>query len=317
MAGETLSIVIPAWKSTYLEASLKSLATQTDLRFRVYVGDDAGSVDIKHIAERFSGQLDLMYHRYEERLGASSLVQQWNRCVRLSGESWVWLFSDDDVADPHCVARFFEVLEETQASYDVYRFNSVSIDDNGHLTAVHPPHPQEESAPEFLYHTLTNQRTSPAPEYIFSRRIFDANEGFVDFPLAWSSDHASYAKFSRKSGFRAISGPVVRWRRSGQNISSRHDGFVATRKLRAVMDYCQWLEGFSASSGDGSHGIYVSEDLLATARRRWALRQWRSYIGSCPPRRGRRDDVGVRCAHRLDRVDAAVLRARTVNSGST
>ena len=36
-----LAIVIPYYKLTFFEATLQSLADQTDKRFMVYIGDDA------------------------------------------------------------------------------------------------------------------------------------------------------------------------------------------------------------------------------------------------------------------------------------
>ena len=36
-----LAIVIPYFKLTFFEATLQSLANQTDKRFKVYIGDDA------------------------------------------------------------------------------------------------------------------------------------------------------------------------------------------------------------------------------------------------------------------------------------
>jgi hypothetical protein len=40
-----LAIVIPYYKRTFFEETLQSLAKQTDKRFVVYVGDDAGQED--------------------------------------------------------------------------------------------------------------------------------------------------------------------------------------------------------------------------------------------------------------------------------
>lgn len=36
-----LAIIIPYYKFTFFEATLQSLANQTDQRFKVYIGDDA------------------------------------------------------------------------------------------------------------------------------------------------------------------------------------------------------------------------------------------------------------------------------------
>lgn len=40
-----LAIIIPYYKFTFFEATLQSLANQTDQRFKVYIGDDASLED--------------------------------------------------------------------------------------------------------------------------------------------------------------------------------------------------------------------------------------------------------------------------------
>src|SRR5690348_11740615 len=100
-----LAIVIPAYKPDFLRAALDSIAAQTDRRFRVYIGDDCGPPAIAEAsAELAKKGVDVVYHRFGDNLGGRSLPAQWNRCVGLSTEPWVWLFSDDDVMAPDCVA---------------------------------------------------------------------------------------------------------------------------------------------------------------------------------------------------------------------
>ena len=109
-----LAIVIPAYKAEFLEEALASLEAQTDRRFRVYVGDDASPGALEVICDRHRQQLDLSYHRFAENRGRDYLVDQWHRCIGLSSEPWIWLFSDDDVMEPGCVAAFYAALEETR-----------------------------------------------------------------------------------------------------------------------------------------------------------------------------------------------------------
>jgi len=83
-----LAIIIPAYKEPFLYEALESLARQDDLRFKVYVGDDASPANLKEIVDQFTDRLDISYHRFSENLGGTSLAQQWNRCVRMSAEPW-------------------------------------------------------------------------------------------------------------------------------------------------------------------------------------------------------------------------------------
>ena len=57
-----LAIIIPYFKLTFFEATLQSLANQTDKRFKVYIGDDASPHDCALVLNQFIGQFDLTYH---------------------------------------------------------------------------------------------------------------------------------------------------------------------------------------------------------------------------------------------------------------
>ena len=112
--------------------SLNSLAKQTNKNFNIYVGDDCSPSDIKSICDKYHHQLSIDYYRFDNNLGGTNLVQQWERCVdRIKDEKWIWVFSDDDVAEEACVAKFYQAITETTGYYDVYRFNTCVIDAHG------------------------------------------------------------------------------------------------------------------------------------------------------------------------------------------
>src|SRR5271170_7833477 len=121
--SSTLAIVIPAYKTKYLDAALASIASQTNKNFKVYVCDDGSKEDIKSITEKYAGQLNLQFHRFDENLGKTDLVGHWNRSVAMADEEWIWLFSDDDVMAPGCARAFFDALELTNSQHNLYRFN--------------------------------------------------------------------------------------------------------------------------------------------------------------------------------------------------
>lgn len=277
-----LAVVIPAYKPEFFREALESLAIQTNQRFRVYVGDDAGPPDLRAVSRMYGRRLDLVYHRFEENLGGRFLVRQWARCVELSVEPWVWLFSDDDLADAECVARFYEKLEETPARYSVYRFNTVRVDANGEVLLLNPPHPASESSVEFLYHVLTNQRKSYAVEYIFRRSTFDERGGFVELPLAWCSDHATWASFGSETGIALIEGARVRWRASGLNLTTRPSPETDAEKLEAVLSFCRWMRSFLVATGNGPLATDLPPARIEEAVSSWALAQWRGLAPACP-----------------------------------
>ena len=241
MNHNSLAIIIPAYKGRFLNRALESIVAQTDQRFRVYVGDDASPDDIAKICNCYADKTDIRYHRFAHNVGGSSLVEQWNRCIKLSSEDWIWLFSDDDVMDPECVAAFHETLETSKKPFDLYRFHTCTIDAAGKVVTISPPHPVIETSIEFTYHRLCGNRSSYACEYIFSRETFDRNHGLVDFPFGWCADDATWIVFGEKTGICTIPGPKVGWRNSGENVS-RNDKKFRQGKIEASILFLQWLE---------------------------------------------------------------------------
>ena len=247
-----LAIVIPAYKPDFFEETLNSLKKQTDGRFRVYIGDDASLADLKSIAEPFFSQLDMAYHRFPDNLGAISLVQHWSRCVSLSSEPWVWLFSDDDVVSPDCVAMFYKTMQFTGSQYDLYRFDAEYIDATGQWVRSPAVMPSTASSLELLYHRVINGAISAMPEHIFSRHAYERDGGFVDFPLAWCSDHASWMRIARKTGLHVIPGARVKIRNSGVNISScKNQGVI---KAEACLAFLAWFK--KATDDKGFFGVH-------------------------------------------------------------
>ena len=271
-----LAVIIPAYKSEFLDEALESLAAQTCKDFKVYIGDDASPHDLASIVEPYKACLDIVYKRFETNVGGVSLTQQWDRCVKLSSEPWVWLFSDDDIVEPECVETFFQTLENTSGEYDLYRFNTCCINADGDVTRYMPPHPAIETSLEFVYHRLVSQRSSFVVEYIFSRRAFDVYGGFVDFPVAWNSDDATWVSLGRRSGICTMAGPLVCWRKSGLNLSSNHP-VLAERKIEAGISYLEWLESFFCEETS------PVKKLVDSARYGWFKQQLRTVRIPCQP----------------------------------
>jgi len=268
--NKPLAIVIPAYKAKFIEAALDSILAQTIPSFRVYVGDDCSPENIKQICDRYSNHLDLIYKRFEDNLGQTSLVTHWNRCIRLSSEPWVWLFSDDDIMEPECVETFLDTRNSLKNRYNVYRFNTLEIDTNENVTRINPPHPQFENGIRFAYHRLISMRASYVSEFIFSRYVFERTGGMIDFPIAWCTDDASLITFAGDDEIITMQGPKVRWRNSGINVSSRNT-FYQDQKIEAAFQYIQWLNHFFARF-EGVD-LEISIEKWTQCQKNWIYRQ--------------------------------------------
>jgi len=269
-----LGIVVPAFKERFLARTLNSIASQTDQRFNLYVFDDHSPAPIETLA-RSARLKQLNYHRFDENLGSKSLARNWNRCVQQVEEPWVWLFSDDDIMEPACVQRFYAALDSSAPKTAVYRFNTVIIDAEDRPIRLNPPHPPFESWMQFAYFLLSGSRQSTAQEAIFSKQAWERQGGFVDFPLAWGSDHANTIALGAERGIATLEGPRVRFRQSGENISSRRAGKDLEPKLEATQLFVSWLLEFSKAHPD-------PEFCLGPQALREVTRQWFfSHLEAC------------------------------------
>lgn len=257
-----VAIVIPAYKSEYLTSTLQSLSNQTNQDFTIYIGDDCSPYDLKSIVNEFSGQLDIVYHRFEDNLGSISLTRQWERCIDLTIEEWIWLFSDDDIVAENAVQVFYEVYDPQSL---LYKFNTQVIDASGSLHSSYSKFDHLNlgqitlNSDDFIKNRLACKGyRSFAVEYIFHRSLYEKFK-FVDFPLAWGSDDATWFLYSlnNKKKFTILPANVY-WRYSGINISSDLKTLaVVEQKLEAAKQYIEWVRGTSSQ-----YQVEVSDDLL-------------------------------------------------------
>lgn len=233
-----LAIVIPAYKSLFFEKALESLAQQTNSDFTVYVGDDNSPFDLESICLKFEDRLDIHYTKFSENLGGRSLVQQWRRCIDLTqGEEWLWLFSDDDIVDANCVDSFYKTIFIDKKAFDVYRFNTRIIDDEGAIQGETNESPFVDSSINMAYYILHGQRGNSMPDHIFSRTIYN-KYNFVETDFAQAADWATSIQFATDKGICTIQGTKVNWRLGAHNIS----GTVRHNRVKAFKGHIQFLK---------------------------------------------------------------------------
>jgi len=254
-----LAIVVPAHRLRHFEESLLSIAEQTDRRFRVYVGDDASPEPLESTVDRFRSSLDIHYTRFPENLGGHDLVAHWRRCILLTkDERWLWLFSDDDLMAPECVASFYRTLDEsTQPNLDLYRFQLDFVDERSVQFNRPASHPSYETHNELLAAMLTDRRRAwRAQDHIFSREVYEQTGGFVSFPSAIYSDFATWLRFASTRGVGTISGARVSWRSHSTGISSGLRKANRAEWLAAAALYLTWLDSFARQHGRRTEEIF-------------------------------------------------------------
>lgn len=168
-----MAIVIPAYKGRFLKETLDSIAVQAHKdEFVLYIGDDASPERLDKIVESYQNKVNLVYHRFSENMGGKDLVAHWERCIQLSAEPFIWLFSDDDLMPADGVERVMEVLSRPhhQRGY-FFRFPLAVIDgENKRIRANRPLEEGSVSCYRLLLDKLQGKIDSAAVEYVFSGR---------------------------------------------------------------------------------------------------------------------------------------------------
>ncbi|HRH34648.1 MAG TPA: glycosyltransferase family 2 protein [Catalimonadaceae bacterium] len=233
-----LAIVIPAFKPDFLEKALQSIENQNTKNFQVYIGDDGSPHNLWKIAEPFVNRNGWIYHRFETNEGGTNLVNHWNRCVALSHEPWIWLFSDDDEMSPDCVAAFHEKIQSSNSS--VLKFNFSIIDEESNVLEMNQSEEKAISGFDFGRLRFERKILTSAVEFVFKRSAYDREAGFVNFPSAWCSDDASWIAFSEPEKIEKIDYGLVLWRMSKVNISSLAGSYIEA-KTEAALQFICWF----------------------------------------------------------------------------
>jgi hypothetical protein len=222
-----LAIIIPYYKLTFFKATLLSLASQSNQQFIVYIGDDASPENPIDLLEKYKGQFDFEYHRFESNLGRTSLTQQWERCIALSGdEEWIMILGDDDVLVENVVEEFYANLREIEnEGINVVRYATQTIDGYGLVISGIYEHPKLEKSTDFLFRKFKGLTRSSLSEYVFWREAYTKYK-FRNYPLGWHSDDIAWIDFTVDKPVYTINKSKVFIRMSNLNISGKMDNEI-------------------------------------------------------------------------------------------
>lgn len=236
---DKLAIIVPAYKPDFLRQALDSIENQTNKAHQVYIFDDASPFDLGSIIQPYLDRNGWQFVRFEENWGQKDLVGHWNRCVRMTSEPWVWLFSDDDLMEKSCVENFYQTMK-VDSDASVFKFNLQIINEKSEVIDSNFPCPKRISGFDFGDLRFNRKLFSSAVEFIFRRNAFDDQNGFVNFPSGWCSDDASWIAFSGSHSIISMDNGLVFWRMSNVNISSKTGDFVRI-KIDSSVQYMAWF----------------------------------------------------------------------------
>ncbi len=109
-----ISVCIPTYNyADYLPFAIESVLGQSFTDFELIIQDDCSKDNTAEVVERYLSDRRLIFETNECNLG---LAGNWNRCLsKARGEYLKFVFADDLLASPDCLARMSSVLDRDRS----------------------------------------------------------------------------------------------------------------------------------------------------------------------------------------------------------
>lgn len=236
-----VSFIMPAYKKRFLREAIASILAQTFRDFELVVVDDCSPEDLKEVVDEFHDER-VAYHRNDENIGGRDLVLAWSHAMSYARGEWCVLASDDDVWLPQCLERLMRLVDK-YPTCDLFHARCAYIDANGRWNDIAPGRLELESQIQMSYQRSVLRARQQAPDFMFRLSAWRRVGGFVNFPLAWYSDDASWMVLA-KNGCAHTAEVSFLFRESGINLSSSHDALLSA-KIDAGFAFFDWMKEFS------------------------------------------------------------------------
>lgn len=239
------SILIPAFKTQYLNECIESVLSQTYSDFELVIVNDASPENLDVVVNGFSDPR-IHYYKNEIGFGAEHVVGNWNRCLELAKGDYVICMGDDDKLMPTCLEQYKQLIEK-YPNLDVYHARFDLIDENSQIHRVNYVDKRDEY--ESTYDLLKNRfngRYQFIGDYLFRTSFLREKGGFVDFPCAWFSDEISVAMCAGKKGIANTQKVGFCYRISDRTISNNTK--MTDLKLDAADFAKEWYSSFISNN---------------------------------------------------------------------
>jgi hypothetical protein len=242
----SLAIVIPYYNIDYFDKTMFSLASQTDKRFKVYIGNNNSPNDPENILENYRDKLDMIYNEFNNERNPVTLSEQFLQCVSMiSNEEWFMILGDDDILEPNVVSDFYRHLPQINKNQiNVVKYSTILINTYDDLISTVYKHNQIQKSTDLYIRKITNRSRSSLSEHIFRTEQF-LEYKIPYFPLAWHTDDMMVLLYSKFDRIYCISDSVVAIRISGKNISSWGNKNIKDKTEASVLFYSKLIINYN------------------------------------------------------------------------
>lgn len=226
-----VSVVMPAFKATYLEAALDSVARQDYRPLELVICDDCRSDEVADIVRRFSecADFEIRYFHNPKRLNE---INNLARGIELAAGEYVKFLYDDDVLQPECISSLVALMQ-SDPSIALASSRRWNIDAQGNrlpdnYATAYPFNGDvlidgAEAISFLAEHTLN---FIGEPSSVLCRRadVLPMGQGLTTLNgvrIHWVGDLAIYAKLLRHGHLAMRAEPLSHFRISEQQFSQK------------------------------------------------------------------------------------------------
>lgn len=214
-----LAIIIPYYKIDFFEETLKSVASQSNRNFSLYIGNDASPNNPVVLIQKYFKEHEYKYYEYSKNIGASNLALQWQRILENVHEEWFHILGDDDIISENFVQEFYTNLDDIEKeNINVVKFSQALIDERRNIITEFTQYKTIENSVSLWQKKFHLNHRSSLSEHIFRKKTFDIFR-FKEFPLAWHTDDLAVLEYSYFKNIFFINNATVLVRVSSLSIS--------------------------------------------------------------------------------------------------
>ena len=271
------SVLIPAYKSTYLKECIESILAQSYSNLELIIVDDASPEDLNAIVSQYN-DARIHFYRNDVGFGAYNVVGNWNKCLEYATGDYALCMGDDDMLMPCCLEEYVKLVEK-YPGLGLYHAWTVIIDEHSKPYDIQDPRPEWESALSLLWNRMLYRMYQFIGDFLFDIQMLRNNGGFVKFPLAWSSDDITVVTAASQFGCANTQRLCFMYRVSRFTISNMDYNSIKIDTIRAKEDWIySYLDKVNPSNLSDSDTIYYK--LLKNRTVEFFVKRYKFYICS-------------------------------------
>lgn len=242
-----LAIIIPYYKIEHFEDTIKSVASQTDKRFTLYIGNDASPNNPLPIIAKYLNSQDYHYFDYKGNLGGQNLAMQWERILDNVTEDWFQILGDDDIIEENFVEEFYNIIYSLPHHINLIRVNNLYFNDKLKIIREGLRYDKIVTTNILLRDKIYYKTVSTLSENIFRKSAFDL-VGFRHYPVAWHTDDMIILEITKFGDFYYSEKTSVKIYNGQLNLSSSNNNilekFNASQEflIDLLLNYNSYLE---------------------------------------------------------------------------